>query len=273
MANRFSDRNGFSQRDAEISIMQEAPDTLRHILVELAYELGFVPSRLRALVCRVIQEAPDPNNWSERPNIDQEVRGLLHDCEWFYIYDIIEVIYEALSAGEVVGKQGRASLDEANNFQDEINRFFRSKGFGWQLVDGRVEIRGDEAFERAVHEAPVVLMSNKRITAANEIREALSDMSRRPDPDITGAIQHAMAALECAARDLTGDQSTLGDLVRRNPDLFPKPLNQAVEKVWGYTSEFGRHLKEGRRPSYEEAEMIVGLSGILCRYIARKFSQ
>ena len=58
-----------------------------------------------------------------------------------------------------------------------------------------------------------------------------TDLSRRPNPDITGAIQHAMAALECIARTVCGDgSSTLGALLKRNPDLIPKPLNEAVEK-------------------------------------------
>ena len=38
---------------------------------------------------------------------------------------------------------------------------------------------------------------------------------------VTGAIQHAMAALECAARDTVGkENATLGDLIRRNPGFF-----------------------------------------------------
>ena len=30
-----------------------------------------------------------------------------------------------------------------------------------------------------------------------DLKEALLDISRRPTPDLTGAIHHAMAALEC----------------------------------------------------------------------------
>jgi len=48
-----------------------------------------------------------------------------------------------------------------------------------------------------------------------KIHEALQDLSRRPQPDLTGALQHALAALECLARDVTGENKpTLGQLMR-----------------------------------------------------------
>jgi len=54
----------------------------------------------------------------------------------------------------------------------------------------------------------------------DELHEALDDLSRRPEPDLTGAIQHAMAALECVASDTYGNpKATLGDIIKRYPDL------------------------------------------------------
>ena len=77
-----------------------------------------------------------------------------------------------------------------------------------------------------------------------------------------------MAALECTARDLTGDKNaTLGKIIDRNPDLFPKPLDQAVDKLWGYASENGRHLREDGAPGFAEAELIVNTSAALCGYL------
>ena len=87
---------------------------------------------------------------------------------------------------------------------------------------------------------------------------------------MTGAIQHAMAALECIARDKAFSKDTLGLLIQRNPDLFPKPLDKAIELIWGFGSNQGRHLMEGKTPAFDEAELIVGLSGVLCRYLTRK---
>jgi len=99
----------------------------------------------------------------------------------------------------------------------------------------------------------------------------LQDLSRRPEPDLTGAIQHSMAALECVARDFCGDsKTTLGELLKHYPEILPKPLDVAAEKVWGYASEMGRHIREGRVPKREEVEFIVGLAATVATYIIKK---
>jgi hypothetical protein len=97
------------------------------------------------------------------------------------------------------------------------------------------------------------------------------DLSRRPAPDVTGAIQHALAALECVARDATGERSaTLGKILARNPYLVPSPLNTALDKLWGFASEQGRHLREGREPTYDDAELAVQVVSVVARYLSRR---
>lgn len=96
-------------------------------------------------------------------------------------------------------------------------------------------------------------------------------MSRRPNPDLSGAVQHAMAALECVARQATGDpQSTFGAIVKHNPGLFPRPLDEAVAKCWGFSSETARHAREERELDYGEAQLVVGLSATLTTYLTGK---
>jgi hypothetical protein len=106
-------------------------------------------------------------------------------------------------------------------------------------------------------------------TAASELREANVDLSRQP-PDLTGSVQHSLAALECVAREHCSDHATFGKLLQRYDDLFPKPLDKGIEKIWGFASEMGRHLQEGRTPSEDEAELLVGLATVCCTYLARK---
>ena len=78
-----------------------------------------------------------------------------------------------------------------------------------------------------------------------------------------------MAALECVARNIVSDERpTLGKILSDNPDLFPKPLGEAIGKIWGFTSQYGRHVNEGHTPSYEEAELVVGLASALSLYLA-----
>lgn len=93
----FSKRFGhFSFKEKEITIREDAPEGLRGFVKMAFYDLGKKPSELREIVCRVLKISPDRNNWSERPNIDTEVSEHLENCDWFYIYDIIEKIISSL---------------------------------------------------------------------------------------------------------------------------------------------------------------------------------
>jgi hypothetical protein len=274
MAERFSRRHGYNAPELEITVRQDAPENLRSAVVDIAYDCGFAPTPLRQLVCRALRVAPNRNNWSDYPNVDGEIRQNLEGCPWYKVYDVIEAVYEHLhaSGAQLAGRHNEAVV-ASSFFKDEINSYFRDHGIGWQLVDGQIEMRGAESFEEAVQGGREALEEAGKVTAASELHEALADLSRRPDADVTGAIQHAMAALECVARDAAEDQNaTLGALIQRHSDLFPKPLDQALEKAWGYASEAGRHLKEGKVPEFEEAELIVGICGSVCRYLARKLN-
>jgi len=268
--NTFSQRHGYEVPDAEITVRHDAPEWLRELVVDIAYEARFKPSDLRAFLCRLLLETSDRSNWSEFPNIDGEVRDLLSTAPWFYVYDLVEWLYaQRHSSGNEAWD--RDSETVANQFAITLNRAFRQKGVGWQLVDGKIQVRGPDVFEEFVHQAIGLTERTGREVSRQELKEALRDLSRRPNPEVTGAIQHAMAALECIARDVTGDTKlTLGDWVKKNPLAFPQPVGSAVEKLWGYSSQYGRHVQEGKPADYDEAEMVVGLVGALSVYLLRK---
>lgn len=253
----FSRRHGYVTGDVEISVREDAPLELRGIVVDIAYETGLSPHDVRGTVCHVLRRREDPDNWTAFPNVDGEVRDHLDSCEWYEVYDVIESLAK--------------EAEKPEKFEREINDYFRRRGIGWQLAEGRVQIRGPEAFERTVKDAGEALSGDDRTTAAQEIHEALKDLSRRPKPDVTGGIQHALAALECVARDVTRDhRATLGAIIKKHPDLLPPPLDAAVDKLWGFASEQGRHLREGREPALEEAELAVHVAAAVAIYLSRK---
>jgi hypothetical protein len=132
-----------------------------------------------------------------------------------------------------------------------------------------IVFRGGEAFAATTSLAAKVLHSSGRKVAASEIHEALKDISRRPAPDLTGAIQHSIAALECTARDVTGDpKATLGALL---PTLdLPRPLDVAVQKLWGFASERARHLREGTVVDANQAELVVSVACAVSIFLVRR---
>ncbi len=261
----FSRRHQYSE-PKEITVREDAPEPLRVTVLETMIELGWAPSDLRDVVCRVLRVRPDPGNWSEYPNVWGEVQYLVYDCAWFKVYDIIEAIYQRLASDRNALRQ-----DLAARFAAEINNTFLEEGIGWQLLDGQVVTRGDDAFENSVQTAASSLAESGRETAASHLREAIKALSARPEPNNAGAIYHAMGSLECLARDLTGTpKDTLGEILKRRPDLVPKPLDTALAQIWGYASNEARHVVEGRNPERPEAALIVGLVSAIATYLSAK---
>ncbi len=264
MSSSFSERHGFNRvYETEITVREDAPYDLRGVIVELAYKCGFSPKSLRILVCSVLLKRPDENNWSEFPNIDYEVRELIDGCIWYKVYDIIE---------QICIKMSEAPYSyELESFERKLTEYFIENGIGWKLIDGKIEVRGPESFERIVSDSYEILGDHTHNTASKELHEALADLSRRPEPDVTGAIQHSMAALECVAREVCGNKkATLGEIMKRHKELMPAPIDEAVIKLWGYASENARHIREGREPDFSEAELIVGVCASVSAYLANK---
>lgn len=252
----FTDRMGIEIPEQKIVVRNDAPEPFRLYLLQLMLRYEGL-KRIRSIVCFVTKEAEDRNNWGENDFMKSEVQSLLENCPWYRIYDIVEYFYE--------------KIHDKAGFEKEINDYFIEKGIGWKLVHGIVEIRGEEAFEQKIKETVVVLGNAKQQTTQDEIRKALQNMSKRPTPDITGSVQHSVAALECLCREITGNKkATLGKLINDNPNIVPKPLDKVVSEIFGFASENGRHLREGCAPSYEEAELVVHLSASLCTYLAKK---
>lgn len=254
----FTDRMGIEIPEPKITIRNDAPTAFRNYLFQLMCKYEKSLKVIRSYVCFVTKEAEDPSNWGENDFMKSEIQSVLESCPWNRIYDIIEYFYEKLQGNKV-------------DFEKAVNEYFVEKGIGWKLVNGIIETRGEEAFEQKIAEAVDVLGEVELVTSQNEIREAIKDMSKRPKPDITGSVQHSVAALECLCREIAGDKkNTLGKLINDNPNIVPKPLDIVIAKIFGFASEQGRHLREGGAPDYEEAEFVVHLSASLCTYLTKK---
>lgn len=262
----FSSRHSYTGQAKEITIREDAPEDFRFFVLETARELEFGPNALRPVLCRVLRRRPNDDNWSEYPNIWMEVQQLMYGCDWFRVYDVVEAVYAQIARNDHVYGRGHAS-----QFEAAINSFFVEEGIGWQLAKGQIVTRGDEAFETVVTEAQARLQESGRPTAAKHIKDALECLSRRPEPNVSGAVYHAMGSLECVARDVAGNpKATLGEILKRFPDLLPKPLDTALSQVWGYASNEARHVQEGREISRKEAELVVGLSATVSTYLSGK---
>lgn len=244
----------------------EAPELLRIFVYELLYM--FMPKStisaindLNNFVCTTTY-IPPAGNWNE-PYLSNEIKYNILNAEWQYVYDIIERFH-----GKIKSQESKCG------YISEVNRFFLKSGGGWRLTDeGSIVFRGGDSFNLAVRNvANGGCISSSNVE--NEIKEAIADISKRPDPDITGAIQHSMAGLECLCRKIGCSKSTLGDLLQKHKGIIPPPLNDAVKKMWGYASENGRHIVDKKKSGYKEAELVVSVSCALINYLSdERFKQ
>lgn len=258
----FSARQNYQPEDKPITIREDAPRELREAILILAKDLEMSLHDMLDVICDVLLVSPDPQNWMPS-YAKEEVNDRMNKAPWYKVYDIAESYY-----AKFVSDNSEAAIE----FERRLNDFFLEEGIGWELRNGKIIYRGSEVFAYSTHNIPQALKKVGFQLAANEMREALSDISRHPNPDITGAIQHAMAALETTAREVAGDRKQrLGQLSSRLN--LPSPLDEVIKKLWGYASNRGRHIREGQNIDYAEAELVVTIAGSLCGFFAQRKSE
>lgn len=273
----FSERQGL-RAPTEIVYRDTLPHEVRQPIFDIVRRFvptSFIESRCVAVLNPYgIAEMPSGpavpvTDEENRPDI-VAAKTMMFNCEWFRVYDIIEDIFAQLSFHE----EELASPDEEPRtypFQEDINRYFRYAGIGWQMVDGQIFSRSSDAFEDTVKRARTELSASGRTTASDRIRKAIENLSVRPSPDYSGAISHATGAMECVLHDITGQEMTLGRYLQTFSQLFAPSLRKALDGLWGYSSEEGaRHGREGVEPPREEAEFIVTIASAFTTYLNRK---
>ena len=279
----FSQRHGLTGPPVGTLVRGDAPVGLRTKLIEVLTSMklnslgsDFDGIKLRSLFLQVMNRRPtvDLSSLLNGYNAFEESKQLLYECEWFQFYEIVEELSQLLRK-----EDARARVPpSAGRFADTMNEAFARWSIGWQLVGGKVIIRGDDAFERTLTVAGQEL--GNRPTARTRIREAINDLSRRPTPDLPGAVFHAFAAMECIIGDIeytpeeirTNTHHTFGSFLAKHPDLFPgEDFKEAFRLLWKYANNEGsRHGKEGMEPATDEAELIVSLAASLVTYLNRK---
>ena len=271
MSELFSRRHGYRLAHAEITTRETAPQNLRSAVPLIAKNLDMKAESMRRIVCQMLLVEPKDTNIADI-YIWNEVKKLFLECTWFEVYDIAEALYDAFLQNDLNLTIGLSLTDGsvvAEKYSQRLNQFFYENGIGWEMRSGEIQFRGSDTFNESTKEAAIVLMKSGFSTAETEIREAIKDLSRRPDPDLTGSIQHGMAALEAVARFVTGKSNfTLGRLISKLN--LPQPLDNAVKQLWNYASEHARHVREGRTVDSVDAELLVIVSCALCTFIAKQ---
>jgi hypothetical protein len=275
---KFSQREGYA-RSPDIKFRNELPAHLREPIVELLREaIGgrYLLERVVKLLNPYgIDELPTSTEATLVPRDGDDpdtitAKRILFACDWYQLYDLIEDVIAQLDFYEEELRNPDEEL-RAYRLRNNLNQYFIHAGIGWQILGDEVVTRGDSAFEQTVADAKASLQAAERATAAKHLGEALRALSHRPEANPSGAVYHALGALESVARDVTGQpNATLGEIVKRQKGIIPKPLDKAIAHIWGYASENARHVREGVEPGHEEAVLIVSASAAVITYLVSK---
>ena len=130
MIESFSSRQGHRPPPGQAIAREDAPPELRGAILMLAKAAGMKPSAIREVICGVLLVLPDPNNWSEYPNIWDEVVWLMDDAPGDKVHGIVEALYAALAAPR------SGDSRSAPEFARRLNDFLAENGIGWELIDG-----------------------------------------------------------------------------------------------------------------------------------------
>lgn len=251
----FSERNNLRTTNIPIVIRNDAQDDFRVWLIGLAKRVNISVDTILHIVCQKTFKGED-GNWGEQYK-ENEAKDKLRDALWYYVYDVAEAFYDSIP-----------NSNKKQEYESELNTYFQTNGYGWKFENGQILFRGSEIEEQAFTNAVQSLSTNQ--TAQSELKLALDDLSKRPIADTTGTVQHAMAAMECFCRQkFGGTTSTLGDIIQNNRSSFTPPLDKALEKLWGFASNHGRHVLNGGAATEEEAEFVLNMCSSIIVYLSK----
>ena len=135
MIEPFSSRRSYRPPPARIAVREEASSELRGAILMLAKAVGMKPSAIRNVICGVLLVPPDPNNWSEYPNIWDEIVWLMDDAPSQKVYKIVEALSVELA------DPSRRDSRSAADFERRLNDFLVENGIGWELRDRQITLK------------------------------------------------------------------------------------------------------------------------------------
>lgn len=267
----FSERYRYGS-NVPIEIRGDAPHGLRLRILSFA-RMGneqfpnphFVGiHELMMIMCDILSE---PGIKGTDDELSHQAEQLISQCIWYKCYDIAEAFFSYLNKNldKITG------YEFSTQYSNKLNKYFIENGIGYKMENGKILVRFSEPNETLVHEAIKKLKEKNLAVARNEVMEAYSAISRKPTADLTGAMTHSKAALECVVREVTGQpKGTLGKLINDHKELFPGAISKIVDGIHGYTSEEGSHVKNGASPTFKNTELMVSLVSALCSFLLNK---
>ena len=250
----FSLREGF--RDVQALIYDDAPYTVRYGIREVLAALGYrTPTVQRRIICSALRTPPDSLNWSDYPNVDDEVVSLVMSKLWYRFFDGLERIPLFLDE------------DEVEDYFERMNALFADERVGYRFESGKLIRVGTEEFHGAVEAARTALLGERFAEARRQFERAYEFRNSLP-PDWPNAIKEAVNSVEAVLQVIFERPSVaLPTIVNEDlpPDL-PGGIKRLFRSLYSQGSGTigARHASiGGNEPTGPRAELAVHVAAAL----------
>ena len=254
---RFSDREGV--RVPKPIVYDAAPDGLRYGLREILHGLGYrAPTDQRRILCLAMRTSPDPDNWTDYPNVDDEVVRLLTFGPWYRLLDALERIPLYLSP------------ELTALYYSEMNLLLSEEGVGYRFEYGKLTRVGAEEFHAALDQTRSALGNERFAEALRQLERAVEFRNSRP-PDWANAIKEAVNSVEATLQIVYARPGVA--LTTISSDDFPPELPSGIRQLFrslysqGSGTVGARHASiGGNEPTAARAELAIHVAAALHTY-------
>lgn len=256
----FIRRYGRGHRRDEQLARDEVPESLKVGLLALVARLrgqGFVTwGAARESICHALRRRPDPSNWSEFPNVHDEVESIVYNSAWDEFYTICEALNDACNVVRL--------------YEDQLNSLLEEEASPWRVTDGEIGPAFPEEVEQVLQEASGAAQRMERPGAAVHLDKARRYLSPTSG-DKENAVKEAVSALEAAVKAKSGlDDFDDGLKLLKQQRLLVGAWPSAVQALYQYASQEDQVRHGSPQVSdltYEEARDLVGLAAVLMQHI------
>jgi hypothetical protein len=202
------------------------------------------------------------------------VREYFFKCKWHEVYDLLEILANSRLAYGLSGNYGRRTYSDSAEFIAACNQTLKEEMSGFRFVSGRLlQITGEDEVT-AIEQALALSDPLKPVT--EHLRQALTLLADRKDPDYRNSIKESILAVESLCKLIAGlPKATLGPAltaIEKATALHPS-LKEAFLKLYGYTSDAEgiRHaLIEESTLDLEDAKFMLVSCSAFINYIVVK---
>ena len=238
-------------------IYDRAPEGLRYGIREVLQVLGFnKPSQQRSILCKALRTFPDTDyNWSEVPNIDDEVSQMLVSTIWYKYLDAIERLPIYLDRFYI------------GVYYKKMNALFAEEEVGYRFDSGRLVRVGSDVFHATVRAAQSALQDDRFEEPRRQFERA-NDFRNGRSQDSANAIKEAVNSVEAVLQviyDRPGVSLTTilsedlpADLPGSIKGLFRSLYSQGSGTVGARHASIG-----GNEPTGPRAELAIHVAAAL----------